>query len=353
MRDIKTFKDVWEACWTGYKQVGMKKKNGKNVPNCVPEETITEKKVKISKDGKERLVWDAELRTYLQMGWKVVKEDAPANAVAHGGVDMNPNGMHPLSKSHKKYKDENDAEAALRKLITKKFSNTVKENKETNSVMMNSILDQMDRLDVIVDNKTFGKTEVEFVEEPRKKTILEKANLKEYGAGGVGPLGSLGLGGGSYGAMHPIASLGDTPPKGRHRTMRSVGLVSQKDPRKGIDQSKKDFNLKVVAREDDARIPTKKGQPAGSDKHSDLYTDENPKGTIHGLGFTDKKKATQSVNKIKNSGKTHAHKIQAAIAMGQRAKVASKRAKDPEKKKDLGQASKVYQDFINKNKKGK
>ena len=31
-----------------------------------------------------------------------------------------------------------------------------------------------------------------------------------------------------------------------------------------------------------------KGQKAGSDKHSDLYTDENPKGTIHGLGFTDR-----------------------------------------------------------------
>ena len=29
----------------------------------------------------------------------------------------------------------------------------------------------------------------------------------------------------------------------------------------------------------------RKGQPAGSKKHSDLYTDENPKGTIHGLGF--------------------------------------------------------------------
>ena len=35
------------------------------------------------------------------------------------------------------------------------------------------------------------------------------------------------------------------------------------------------------------RIPRKKGQPAGSDKHSDLYTDENPKGTIKGLGFKD------------------------------------------------------------------
>lgn len=32
--------DKWDnmqkACWTGYKQVGMKEKNGKRVPNCVP-----------------------------------------------------------------------------------------------------------------------------------------------------------------------------------------------------------------------------------------------------------------------------------------------------------------------------
>ena len=28
------------------------------------------------------------------------------------------------------------------------------------------------------------------------------------------------------------------------------------------------------------RIPRKKGQPVGSKKHSDLYTDENPTGTI-------------------------------------------------------------------------
>ena len=31
------------------------------------------------------------------------------------------------------------------------------------------------------------------------------------------------------------------------------------------------------------RIPRKKGQKANSKKHSDLYTDENPKGTIHVL----------------------------------------------------------------------
>ena len=52
-----------------------------------------------------------------------------------------------------------------------------------------------------------------------------------------------------------------------------------------------------------------KGQPANSDKHSDLYTDENPKGTIHGLGFKDVETAKSSVSKIENSGKSHAHKI--------------------------------------------
>ena len=72
------------------------------------------------------------------------------------------------------------------------------------------------------------------------------------------------------------------------------------------------------------RIPRKKGQPAKSDKHSDLYTDEDPKGTIKGLGFKDEAKARSSVAKIKKSNRSHAHKTQAAIAMEQRAKAAGK-----------------------------
>ena len=85
------------------------------------------------------------------------------------------------------------------------------------------------------------------------------------------------------------------------------------------------------------RIPRKKGQPAGSDKHSDLYTDENPKGTIHGLKFATVEDAKASVAKIEKSGKTHAHKIQAAIAMEQRARVMGK----------TGPAD-VYRAYINK-----
>ena len=62
--------------------------------------------------------------------------------------------------------------------------------------------------------------------------------------------------------------------------------------------------------ESNPRIPRKKGQPANSKKHSDLYTDENPKGTIHGLGFKDVATAKASVAKIRKSNRSHAHKIQ-------------------------------------------
>ena len=88
------------------------------------------------------------------------------------------------------------------------------------------------------------------------------------------------------------------------------------------------------------RIPRKPGQPANSKKHSDLYTDENPKGTIHGLGFKDVATAKASVTKIRNSSRSHAHKIQAAVAMEQRAREMGKSA----------QAG-VYRAFINKMKK--
>ena len=88
------------------------------------------------------------------------------------------------------------------------------------------------------------------------------------------------------------------------------------------------------------RVPRKKGQPARSKKHSDLYTDENPKGTIKGLKCATTKDAQASVRKIRASGKTHAHKTQAAIAMEQRARAAGKTS-----------AAAVYRKFIEQQKK--
>ncbi len=94
------------------------------------------------------------------------------------------------------------------------------------------------------------------------------------------------------------------------------------------------------------RIPRKKGQPKGSDRHSDLYTDENPRGTIKGLGFKDPKTARRGIGRIRSARATHAHKVQATLVMVQRGKVAVERTKDPEKKKSLAEANKIWSVFL-------
>ena len=92
------------------------------------------------------------------------------------------------------------------------------------------------------------------------------------------------------------------------------------------------------------RIP-KKYEGQDPSEHSDLYTDEDPRGTIQGLGFKDKETAERSVNIIKRSGKTHAHKIQAAMAMEQRARF------HPNATPGIKAAQKVYANFIEQMKK--
>jgi hypothetical protein len=37
-------KDEKDPCWKNYEQVGMKTKDGKKVPNCVPKESKSKKK---------------------------------------------------------------------------------------------------------------------------------------------------------------------------------------------------------------------------------------------------------------------------------------------------------------------
>ena len=133
---------------------------------------------------------------------------------------------------------------------------------------------------------------------------------------------------GPVGTFKPMASMGSQGqffPNRKYATTMPTMSAAAKGPGLGT--------IKPMLSADAKRIPRKPGQKAKSDKHSDLYTDEDPKGTIHGLGFTDKAKAKQSVSKIRGSNRTHAHKMQAAIAMSQRAKVASQEQKILRRKK--------------------
>ena len=124
-------------------------------------------------------------------------------------------------------------------------------------------------------------------------------------------------------------------------TAKAATTMKKKDVKDFASTKHKKLPEKVVAKEEsNPRIPRKKGQPANSKKHSDLYTDENPKGTIHGLGFKDVATAKASVSKIRKSSRSHAHKIQAAVAMEQRAR-------------EMGKTSEaaVYRKYINSMKK--
>ena len=97
-----TFKQMREACWSGFKQVGMKKKGKKLVPNCVPEEEQ--------------------------------KEDAPANAAGGGnvagigvGADGEP-GIRPDAANKYKKKNKDEFKSRIMKFL-KNFK-TVKEDNE-------------------------------------------------------------------------------------------------------------------------------------------------------------------------------------------------------------------------------
>ena len=93
---MMTFKQMREACWSGFKQVGMKKKGKKLVPNCVPEEEQ--------------------------------KEDAPANSAGGGGVagiGVGPDGEPGV---HVKKKKKDDMKTHIMSFL-KRFK-TVKEDNE-------------------------------------------------------------------------------------------------------------------------------------------------------------------------------------------------------------------------------
>ena len=89
-------------------------------------------------------------------------EDAPTNAVAHGGVDMNPNG-----------KKKKDVEDVLKRVIMKKIGGNVKENFDNNNVVLRGINETLNKLEDKIDEKSgIVKKEIKVVKE--KQTFHDK-----------------------------------------------------------------------------------------------------------------------------------------------------------------------------------
>ena len=100
-------------------------------------------------------------------------EDAPANAVAHGGVDMAPNAKGRATHNKSKYKDDNEKTTdVLRRVIMKKMGNNVKENFDNNNVVLRGINETLNKLEDKIDEK--NGIEKEEVKLEKKQTFHDK-----------------------------------------------------------------------------------------------------------------------------------------------------------------------------------
>ena len=98
-----------------------------------------------------------------------IDEDAPANSVAGGGVDMAPNARHPLTKSYNKYKEDNEK-------ISQKMKMMMTRNEDNNNVVLRSINEKISNIEDKLDEKLFGKTELKVEEEKEYKSFRDKYN---------------------------------------------------------------------------------------------------------------------------------------------------------------------------------
>jgi hypothetical protein len=107
-------------------------------------------------------------KDYKQMMDEIINkmdEDAPANAVAHGGEDMAPNAG---PKKKKKNDVSSDADVIV------DFKKKMKESNDNNNVMLKQILDGVEKAENKLDEKTFGITEIKVEDEESYTSFKDK-----------------------------------------------------------------------------------------------------------------------------------------------------------------------------------
>ena len=98
-------------------------------------------------------------------------EDAPANSVAGGGVDLNPTGAKMSPKMMKRKKEQGDEQDD----ITKKISKMIKQNEDNNNVILKQVNESLSKVEDKSDEKLGLKQDVD-LEEKEYKTFRDKYN---------------------------------------------------------------------------------------------------------------------------------------------------------------------------------
>lgn len=104
--------DLKKACWTGYTAVGTKEKNGKTVPNCVPEEVeLDETAAWQRKEGK------SESGGLNQKGVDSYRRENPGSKLKTA-VTTKPSKLDPDSKAAKRRKSFCARMSGMKKRLT-------------------------------------------------------------------------------------------------------------------------------------------------------------------------------------------------------------------------------------------
>ena len=113
---------------------------------------------------------DAYEKEKKKLGFQI--EDAPANSVAGGGVDMNPTGAKMMSPSIQRRKKRQGDE---QEKIAKKISKMIKQNEDNNNVILKQVNESLSKVEDKSDEKLGLKQDVD-IEEKEYKTFRDKYN---------------------------------------------------------------------------------------------------------------------------------------------------------------------------------
>jgi hypothetical protein len=319
--------DLDEACWKGYHKDGMKTMFGKRYPNCVKNKNEDANDAEMSQPNILDLLRGWRNRVPAQYAWHLTKtfgdpHDATEDIVIWHDRDgfkrieikdeyvmhISPSPHYDYCYSYIDLRVPHRLSSALancsESILIDHLKNEVGArcaSLAANAVTLNFVMD-------VVAGRT-----------PPSRDEYEKRIMDMHHDFENGKIFSI--------EWWPDQSY-DTDPANPYYRKQHKSMAKDKSQPANTDMA------------EDKRISRKAGQPANSKKHSDLYTDENPKGTITGLKFATADDARASVSRIRKSGRSHAHKVQAAVAMEQRARAAGKAS-----------AAAVYRAYINSVKK--
>lgn len=263
--------EVDEACWDSHKQIGMKMKNGKKVPNCVPKESveeIDEARMKLNKGKFEVHHGNSVVASY------GTREDAQAhvsklNESSEAEVSQLKADVKRTGKSHGQLAKElhshaEDMYSVGRKHLALRSKAIAKQHEELAKQANESVFDWK-KTKSEIDWKSDDKKP----EQSKEGGTVYKARDKERNAetGGDAPKKSVGRPQGDYGSYKIDKATRDDP-KYKSELSKKV-MASKAEGFKDREQWKHSMH---------AEIMKKQLQSAGlnPDDHKDAIAKKNP-----------------------------------------------------------------------------